>query len=106
MGLKGDYEELIRAYCCDVVLDKHVPSTGFACIWEIMQCEPKKLYITGFDFMRSGKHNVDEMWRAGNPEDPIRHMWDKEAELLKQWAYKSKVLRLDDKLRLAFYGSK
>jgi hypothetical protein len=88
------------------LLGKHVPSTGFACIWELIQCEPKKLYITGFDFMRSKKHNVDELWNPGNQDDPIRHMWDSEAELLKKWAYKSKFIRLDKHLRKMFYGVK
>ena len=97
---KKHYMELFN------ILDKHVPSTGFACIWELIQCEPKKLYITGFDFMRCKKHNVDELWNPGNQDDPIRHMWDLEAALLKKWAYKSKMIRLDNHLRRIFYGIK
>jgi hypothetical protein len=88
------------------LLDKHVPSTGLACIWELIQCNPKKLYITGFDFMQSGKHNVDELWNPGNQEDPIRHMWKKEANMVKKWAYKSKFIRLDSHIRLMLYGVK
>lgn len=87
------------------ILDKHVPTTGFACIWEIAQLEPKYMYITGFDFFSSGKHNTDEIWRPGHQDDPIKHTPDKEAELLKQWAYKNKMYRLDEQLRGLLYGS-
>jgi hypothetical protein len=87
-------------------LGDHVPTTGFACIWEIAQLEPKYMYITGFDFFRSGKHNTDEIWRAGHQSDPIKHLPDTEAKLLKQWAYKNKIYRLDEHLRYMLYGSK
>jgi len=63
-------------------LDRHIPTTGFAAIKAVLACQPAKLYLTGFDFFRSGRHNVDERWRPGNPEDPIGHRPEFEAEWL------------------------
>ena len=53
-------------------LDNHIPSTGMACIMLLsgMDCE---IFLTGFDFFASKKHNVDEPWRHKNPDDPIGH---------------------------------
>lgn len=81
------------------LLSKHVPSTGFACIWELMQCSPRELYITGFDFMTSKRHNVDEMWREGRHDDPIKHDWDKENQLFKRWLFDNSFIKADNKLR-------
>lgn len=64
------------------LLGKHVPTTGFAGILEVLKCEPKSLYVTGFDFFESGLHNVDEKWRAGDPADPIGHRPERELEWL------------------------
>lgn len=55
------------------ILDGHVPTTGFAAILDLIACEPRSLYITGFDFFTSGQHNVDEKWKPGDPSDPIGH---------------------------------
>jgi hypothetical protein len=88
------------------ILGQHIPTTGFSCIWEISQLEPKQMYITGFDFFSSGKHNTDEMWRTKNNDDPIKHVPEVEAKLLKQWAYKNKMYKLDEHLRRMLYGSK
>ena len=55
------------------LLDRHIPSTGFAAILEVLACDPLSLYLTGFDFFSSGVHNVDEKWRPGDQEDPIGH---------------------------------
>jgi hypothetical protein len=55
------------------LLGRHIPTTGFAAILDVIECAPKSVYLTGFDFMRSGVHNVDEKWRKGDPSDPIGH---------------------------------
>lgn len=60
------------------LLNKHVPTTGFSAILEVLKCEPQSLYLTGFDFFASGLHNVDEKWRPGDPADPIGHKPDLE----------------------------
>lgn len=61
------------------LLGKHIPSTGFAAILDVLACEPRTVYLTGFDFFSSGVHNVDEKWRPGNPADPIGHRPELEA---------------------------
>lgn len=53
-------------------LQQHIPSTGIACIMDIMSAECE-IYLTGFDFFRSGIHNVDEKWIEKNTDDPICH---------------------------------
>lgn len=55
------------------MLDKHIPSTGFSALQQVLQHSPASVYVTGFDFFASRVHNVDEPWRPGNPEDPIGH---------------------------------
>lgn len=55
------------------LLGRHIPTTGFAAILDILECAPRSVYVTGFDMMRSGVHNVDEKWRPGDPSDPIGH---------------------------------
>lgn len=61
------------------LLGKHVPSTGFAAILDVLACGPSSVYLTGFDFFASGVHNVDEPWRPGDPADPIGHRPELEA---------------------------
>lgn len=56
------------------LLGNHVPTTGFAAILDVLRCEPKQVYLTGFDFFSSGVHNVDERWQPGDPSDPIGHV--------------------------------
>ena len=56
------------------LLDGHIPTTGFAAILDVLGFGPSSLYLTGFDFFRSRLHNVDEPWREGNRNDPIRHL--------------------------------
>jgi len=60
------------------LLGRHIPTTGFAAILDIIEFGPRSVYLTGFDFMRSGMHNVDERWRPGDPRDPIGHRPDRE----------------------------
>lgn len=67
------------------LLGGHVPSTGFAGIWEIVNSQPKELYVTGFDFMQSKLHNVNETWLEGDPNDPVGHVFNKECELFVKW---------------------
>jgi hypothetical protein len=66
------------------LLDKHIPTTGFAGILDVLACDPRSVYLTGFDFFSSGVHNVDEKWRAGNPCDPIGHRPDLEIAWLRR----------------------
>jgi hypothetical protein len=66
------------------LLDRHQPTTGFAAILDVLECQPSELYLTGFDGFSSGVHNVDEPWRAGDPTDPIRHRPDLELAWLRE----------------------
>ena len=65
------------------LLERHIPTTGFSAILDVLACEPASVYLTGFDFFSSGIHNVDECWKAGNPDDPICHRPDFEADWLR-----------------------
>lgn len=65
------------------LLERHIPTTGFSAILDVLACEPASVYLTGFDFFSSGIHNVDERWKAGNPDDPICHRPDLEAAWLR-----------------------
>lgn len=62
------------------LLNEHMPTTGFSAIYDFSKfdCE---IYLTGFDFFESGKHNVNEKWRAGRHNDPIGH----KPELEREW---------------------
>lgn len=68
------------------LLEQHIPTTGFSAILEVLACEPRAVYLTGFDFFLSGVHNVNEPWRAGDPHDPICHRPDLELAWLRQHA--------------------
>lgn len=65
------------------LLDKHIPTSGFGAIYDVLKHSPKSLYITGFDFFSSGLHNVDERWAKLNAADPIGHRPDLELNWLK-----------------------
>lgn len=65
------------------LLGKHQPTTGFAAILDVLECEPASVYLTGFDFFTSGVHNVTERWVAKNPDDPICHRPDLEREWIR-----------------------
>lgn len=60
------------------LLGGHIPTTGFAAILETLSCVPRSLYLTGFDFFRSGLHNINEPWNEKNSDDPIRHEPERE----------------------------
>jgi hypothetical protein len=55
------------------LLGRHIPTTGFSAILDVLACEPSRVYLTGFDFFESAIHNVDEPWRRKNHDDPIGH---------------------------------
>ncbi len=63
-----------------ILLNYHMPTTGFAAILDVLGFNPKSVYLTGFDFFRSAIHNVNQPWREKNLDDPIGHV--PEAELL------------------------
>lgn len=65
------------------LLGDHIPSTGFAALLFVRSCEPKSLFLTGFDFFSSRVHNVNEPWRPGNPDDPIGHAPERERAWLR-----------------------
>lgn len=60
------------------LLGRHVPTTGFSAIRLVLSCAPKSVYLTGFDFFRSGIHNVTDRWRAKHTDDPIGHQPERE----------------------------
>lgn len=64
------------------LLGGHVPTTGFASILDVLSFGPQCIYLTGFDFFSSGRHNVNESWAPGNPDDPIGHVPHAEARWL------------------------
>lgn len=80
------------------LLDKHIPTTGFAAILDVLDAHPASLYLTGFDFFSSKIHNVDEPWKPGDPHDPICHRPDLEATWLVENTHRF-PLRLDAKLQ-------
>lgn len=65
------------------LLGKHQPTTGFAAILDVLECEPASVYLTGFDFFTSGVHNVTERWVAKNTDDPICHRPDLERDWIR-----------------------
>ena len=62
------------------LLGKHIPSTGFTAILDVLAATPRSLYLTGFDFFSSGVHNVTEKWRPGDSSDPIGHSPERELQ--------------------------
>lgn len=88
-----DVERFLESF---ELLGKHIPTTGFSAILDVMACAPRDVYLTGFDFFDSGIHNVDEPWKSGNPQDPIGHRPAAEAAWLE--ANLSNLLTFDPKL--------
>ena len=66
------------------LLGRHQPTTGFAAILDVLECEPRSVYLTGFDFFTSRMHNVDEPWNEKNNDDPICHRPELEAQWLQE----------------------
>lgn len=79
------------------LLGRHIPTTGFAAILDVLSFGPSSVHLTGFDFFHSGMHNVDEKWCRRNPDDPIQHVPDRELAWLRANA-KSHVLSFDKDL--------
>ena len=61
------------------LLGRHVPTTGFSGLLDVLSYDPESIYMTGFDFFTSGIHNVNERWRSMNPTDPIGHVPEAES---------------------------
>lgn len=80
------------------MLGRHIPTTGFSTVLDVLACHPARVFLTGFDFFTSGLHNVDEKWRPGNPDDPICHRPDLELAWLKANAANHPML-FDKKLQ-------
>jgi hypothetical protein len=80
------------------LLGKHVPTTGFSAILDVLKYNPASIYITGFDFFQSRVHNFNERWRRNNPSDPIGHRPEAEYQwLLKN--YHKHPISMDVKLK-------
>ena len=84
---------------CFNMLDGHVPTTGFACIWELIQMPVREMYVTGFDFFTSGRHNINEKWRENNLDDPIRHVPMAEKAIFKKWVKQMPKIKIDKYLK-------
>jgi hypothetical protein len=60
------------------LLGDHMPTTGFAAILDVVSFNPRSVFLTGFDFFRSGLHNVSDPWVEKNLDDPYRHLPERE----------------------------
>jgi hypothetical protein len=67
------------------LLGRHVPTTGFSALLDVLSYNPASIYMTGYDFFTSKVHNVDERWGQINHTDPIGHVPDAE----KRWFMKN-----------------
>lgn len=65
------------------LLGRHMPTSGFAAILDVLSFGPARVHLTGFDFFVSGIHNVTDPWRAKNRDDPIGHRPEAELEWLR-----------------------
>ena len=79
------------------LLNQHVPTTGFSALLDVLSYNPRSVYMTGFDFFRSGIHNVNEPWKKINNDDPIGHVPELELQWLKA-NYQALNIKLDKKL--------
>ena len=82
------------------LLGRHIPTTGFAAIIDVLSFNPRKIYLTGFDFFRSGLHNVNEPWSEKNNDDPIGHVPERELAWLVRNALRLPIMA-DQKLTMA-----
>lgn len=55
------------------LLGRHVPTTGFSALLDVLGYEPANVFMTGFDFFTSRVHNLNERWKPANASDPIGH---------------------------------
>lgn len=65
------------------LLGGHIPTTGFSAVLDVLGWNPASIYLTGFDGFTSGMHNINEPWRDGDPNDPIRHVPERELAWLR-----------------------
>jgi hypothetical protein len=65
------------------LLGGHIPTTGFSALLDVLKFNPARVYMTGFDFFTSNIHNVNERWRAGYQDDPIKHEPEVEARWIR-----------------------
>ena len=65
------------------LLCRHVPTTGFSALLDVLSHGPASVYMTGFDGFTSKLHNVNEKWKPGDINDPIGHRPMAEAAWLK-----------------------
>lgn len=79
------------------MLDRHIPTTGFSAILDVLACKPRVVYLTGFDFFASKLHNVSDKWHPGDVSDPIRHRPDLEQQWLADHMHEH-LFVLDEKL--------
>jgi len=86
------------------LLGGHVPTTGFAALLLLLDCNPAALTLTGFDFFRSARHNVDQPWRRANPGDPIGHVPERELGWLAEHRH-DYPLRFDPTLCELIFGT-
>lgn len=70
-------EEFLQSF---ELLNRHIPTTGFAAVLQVLACEPANVFISGVDFFQTQVHNVNERWKSGDPGDPIGHRADLERE--------------------------
>ena len=73
------------------MLGGHVPTTGFSAIQFVLGCKPAALHLTGFDFFRSGIHNVTEHWGEKNVGDPIGHVPEVELQWLRDHMFEHPI---------------
>lgn len=85
------------------LLNRHVPTTGFAAILDVLSYGPAHVFLTGFDFFQSRIHNVNEPWAKMNHSDPIGHDPDGERQWLRRNMNRIPV-ELDAQLELAIRG--
>lgn len=81
--MKRFMELFCRIKNADPSYPGHQPTTGFACLMEIAEANASSVFVTGFDFFRSKIHNLNQPWKAKNPDDPIRHMPELELDYLR-----------------------
>lgn len=65
------------------MLGRHMPTSGFAAIIDVLSFDPAHVFLTGFDFFRSGIHNLRDRHRPKNLDDPIGHVPEAELAWLK-----------------------
>lgn len=68
------------------LLGRHMPTSGFAAVIDVLDFGPKRVHLSGFDFFRSKIHNLKDPWRPKNLDDPIGHVPEAELAWLRRAA--------------------